>query len=215
MLRRARWAESSMERLPLDSEVRIFLMEGALHGFNVPTVATGEIGTARALYGDTTIGGTGEIGEAGWEIGLAAFAVGDGILSLRRLALENFGRSGRGERLFLFKFVDVDGVFLGLGFLGLGLFLVETLGGVNSAAFGRGDGGLRHGNAGAADEADLYAGVAATTDAAPGVAGALDPDANEEEGRERNVKPGRVTEEAVEGEVVESVGGLRHGVRTG
>ncbi len=199
----------------VDGVLHPILIDGALHGFDVPTVTAGEITAARALHGHTAIGGTGKIAEAGGKTGLAALAVRDSVVGLRCFALEHFGRSGGGEGLFFFKFVHVDGVFFGLGFLGLGLFLIETFAEVHSAAVGRGDGGLRHGDACTADESDLGAGIAASaTDAAPSVAGALDPDADEEECGEGNVKPGRVTEEAVEGEVVDGVGGARHGVRT-
>jgi len=198
----------------IDGVLHPVLIDGALHGFDVPTVTAGEITAAGTLHGDTTIGGTGEIAEAGRQARLAAFAVGDGVFSLRRFTLENLGGLRGGQGLFFFKFVNVDGVFFGFG-RGLGLFLVETFGGVDGAAIGRSDGGLRHGNASAADESDLRAGITTTaTDAAPGIAAALDPDADEEKCGKRDVEPGRVTEEAVEGEVVDGVGGVRHGVRT-
>ncbi len=192
------------------------MIHGTLYGFDVPAVTTGEITAAGTLNGDTAIGGTGEIAEAGGKTGLATFAIVSGVVGLRFLALEHFGRFGWGKRLSFVKFVNIDGVFLWFRFLRLGLFLVETFGGVDSAAVGRSDGGLRHGNACAADQADFCGGIAATpADASPSVAGALDPDADEEECGEGNVKPGRVTEEAVEGEVVDGVGSVRHGVRTG
>src|SRR5882724_11905132 len=100
-------------------------INSVLHRFDVPTIASGEIGATLALNGDAARTATGCLRVARREIRIAAFAVGDVILVNWRLILESSGFGRRGERLFLLEFWDFGGVGFRLGSFRR-LFLVKT-----------------------------------------------------------------------------------------
>ena len=178
----------------------------AFDGFDVPGVARGEITAALALHGDAAIERAGSVGIAAGEIHLAALAVGDSVFRRRSFLFEHL-RFVAGRKGFLFfEFGNIGGVGFGLGLFGFRFFLIQTFGGVDGFAIG-GVGGGRHGDACAGDETDLYTGFA-SADAAPGIAGVLDPDADEKKDGERDVEVDGVGEVSFEGKRVEVVDGL-------
>ena len=187
------------------------MRDGATNGFDVPGITRGEIAATLALHADTaTIERAGVGGKTAGHVWRAALAVVDGVGRGRSFVGENFrGFAGR-KRLFFLELLDVDGVGFGLGRLGLRFFDVETFGGIDDLGIGGVDFG-RHGNAGASDEIDFDAGIAASADAAPRFAGALNPDAEKHEDSERDVEEDGVGEVAFEVEVVGGVEGVGHG----
>src|SRR6202035_4400329 len=64
----------------VDAGLDPVLADGALHGFDVPAVAGGEIAAALALDGEAAGGGAGVLRVAGGDVHLAAFAVVGGII---------------------------------------------------------------------------------------------------------------------------------------
>ena len=192
----------------VDGALHPILADGATNGFDVPGIASGEITAALALNGYTTIERAGRVRIAAGNIHLAALAIRDGILGWRSIFFEDLGGFAGRKRLFFFKFGDFGGVGFGLRFLGLGLFLMETFGGINGLAL-CGVGGRGHGDASTGDEINPHTGIT-TTNTAPGITRALDPDTDEHEDGEGDVKEDRVGEAAFEGCGVESVG---HGGR--
>ena len=184
------------------------LIDGATNGLDVPAIACGKITTALALNGNATIEGTGLIRIASGNVHLAALAVRDSVRRRRSFIFEDLGFLAGRKGFFFFEFGDVGGVLRWLGRFGLWLFDVETFGGVDDLGIGGIDGG-RHGNAGAGDETYFYAGVT-PPDAAPGIAGALQPNADQEKDSERDVKKDGIREVLFEVEIVGG-GGVRHG----
>src|SRR6266481_7972568 len=196
----------------IDGGLDPVLADGALDGFNVPAIARGEIAAARAGNGEAAGGCAGSLRVAGGDVDLAAaFAVGDGVWRRRLFGFEDFGFfGGRWRRLFFLELENGRGI--GLGLFDLGLFFGQAFRGIDDLT-GCGHDWMRHGNAGAADEIYLYAGLGAATDASPGIAGALDPDAEGDCRDQADVQPSGIAEKALEGGVV-AVGGVTHGVRT-
>ena len=197
----------------IDAGLNPILADGAFDGFDVPAVTRGEIAAALALDGEAAGGSAGRLRIAGGDVHLAAFAVGGGVIGWLNFRFEDFGFFGGRRRRLLFLELENGRGIGGLGRFDLGLFFGQAFGGIDDLA-GSGDDWVRHGNSGAADEIDLGAGFAAATYAAPGIAGALDPDAESDRGDQADVQPGGVAEEAFERGIV-VVGGVVHGVRTG
>src|SRR5882762_8805805 len=191
----------------IDGGLDPVLADGALDGFDVPAIARGEIAAARPGNREAAGGCAGSLRVAGGDVDLAAaFAVGDGVRRRRFFGFEDFGLFGRRwRRLFFLELENGRGI-------DLGLFFGQAFGGIDDLA-GCGHDWMRHGNAGAADEIYLYAGLGAATDASPGIAGPLDPDAKGDRRDEANVQPGGVAKEALEGGVF-GLDGVAHGVRT-
>ncbi len=196
----------------VDGVLHPVLIDGATNGFDVPAIACGKITTTLALNGNTTIERARLIGIASGNVHLAALTVRDSVRRRGSFIFEDLGFFAGRKRFFFFKFGDVGGVLGWLGRFGLRLFDVETFGGVDDLGISGVDGG-RHGNAGAGDEIYFYAGVT-TADAAPGIAGALQPNTDKENDSERDVKKDGIREVPFEVEIVGD-GGVGHGAVNG
>ena len=193
----------------IDGVLQPVLIDGATNGFDVPAIARGEIAATLALHGNAAVERAGLIGIAGGDVHLAALAVRNGVGRRRGFLFEDFGLFAGRKNFFFVELGNIGGVFGRLGRFRLRLFDVEALGGIDDLGFGGIDGG-RHGNACAGGEGNFYASVAAA-DSAPGVAGALEPDAGEKDGGERYMEEDRVGEVAFEAEVFRGVDGFGHG----
>jgi len=128
---------------------------------------------------------------------LSAFAVGNGVGGRRLFIFEDLGLLAGRKRLLLIEFGNGGGVFGLLGWLGFGLFDVETLGGIDDLGVGGGDVGRQRKTGAGSYKIDLDAAVATGANAAPVFAGALEVDAGEEQSGEQEVEEDRVGEVAL------------------
>src|SRR5882757_6164850 len=195
----------------IDGGLDPVLADGTFDGFDVPAIARGEIAAPRAGNREAAGGCAGRLRITRGDVHLTAFAISDGVIGRRFFGFEDFGFLGRRWRRLFFLELE-NGRGIGLGLFDLGLFFGQAFGGIDDLT-GCGHDWMRHGDASAADEIYLYAGLGAATDASPGIAGPLDPDAEGDCRDEADVQPGGIAEEALEGGVV-VVGGVTHGVRT-
>lgn len=142
---------TGVPRLGIKEEQIPVRSDAAFCGRDIPAVTRSEVRVS--LTGDGRAAGscTGSLRIASGEIGIAAFAIGDGVVWGRRFAIESSGRARRGQRFFFFEFGDFCGV--GFGFRRFWrFFFVEAFCWIDGFAFG--DNGLfRHRNSGAADQA--------------------------------------------------------------
>src|SRR6266436_5991383 len=196
----------------IDGGLDPVLADGALDGFDVPAIARGEIAAARAGNREAAGGCAGSLRVAGGDVDLtAAFAIFDRVIGRRFFGFEDFGFFGRRRRRLFFLELG-KGRGIGLGVFDPGRFFGQAFCGIDDVT-GCGHDWMRHGNAGAADEIYLYAGLGAATDASPGIAGPLDPDAEGDCRDQADVQPSGIAEEALEGGVF-GLDGVAHGVRT-
>ena len=179
---------------------------------NIPRITSGKFGTSLATDGEARgrrhRTGLGTV--AGGNVHGAALAVGNGICGRRSLVLKSFGSfAGWRRRLELVELGNIRGVGLKFGRLGR-LFFGQALGGIDDVAVGE-DIRLRHGQTGAGDEIHFDAGIARTTDTAPGNGAALNPNADEKKNGETEMHEDGIAEERLEVEFVGVRSGAIHG----
>src|SRR6202521_5834880 len=172
-------------------------INSVLDGFDVPAIARSKISAALTLHSDAARAVGGSLRIAGWQVGIAAFAVGDRVIGRRRLAFESFGLVRRGKGFFFFEFRNLRRVGLGFGRLG-GLFFVKTLGGIYCLAL-RNHGLLGQWNSGGSDQIHFRAAKFAAN-AAPGIATTIKKRGGEDSHSEGSMKHERINKIVAEGE---------------
>jgi len=160
-------------------------LNAAPRRFDVPTVASGKISAALTWRGDAAGAGAGRLRVAGGEIGIATFAIRNGVLRFGGFVFENSGLLGRRESLFFGERRDFRGVGFGLRRFRRLLF-VEALREIDGFAFGD-DSFSRHRNASGGDQTHSRA-PELPADAAPGDGATLEKGSTENSDSQKTVK---------------------------